>query len=73
MNTKHHDQLAEEGSRSVCRATPSIVRGLAILVSFQVVSAKDTLLSELQRSQSNEGLSIVWSDPEICARSVESR
>lgn len=64
MNTKHHNQLVEDRSHRIRYATLSIVLGLAILVSFQVVSAKDTLLSELQRSQSNEGLSIVWNDGE---------
>lgn len=64
MNTKHHNQLAEGRSPRVRYAAPSIVWGLVIIVSLQVVSAKDALLSELQKSQANEGLSIVWNDRE---------
>lgn len=64
MRIKHHNQLAENRPRRVHYATTFIVWGLAIIVSFQEVSAKDALLSQLQKSQSNEGLAVVWSDRE---------
>jgi|SRR5882762_10435407 len=64
MRIKHHNQFAEDKSCRVRCTTASIVWGLAIIVGLQVVNAKDALLSELQKSQSNEGLSIVWNDRE---------
>jgi WD40 repeat protein len=64
MRIEHHNQLAQDKSRRVRYATASIVWGLTIMAGFQTVSAEHALLSELQKSQSSEGLSIVWSDRE---------
>src|SRR5712664_4407205 len=64
MKTKHHNRLGEDRFLSIRYAASLIVWGLAIVAGLQIVSAKDALLSELQKSQSSEGLSIVWNDRE---------
>ena len=62
-----HDPLGKENSRRVRYTIPALACGLGMIVALQIVRAKDGLLSELQKSQATEGLSIVSTNSDSAA------
>src|SRR5438552_338392 len=59
MTTTLHNRLGKKTSRRARYTVPVVVCALAMIVALQIVHAKDALLSELQKGQATEGLSIV--------------
>jgi len=59
MTITFHNRLGMKISRRARYTIPAMACGLAMIVALQIVCAKDALLSELQKSQATEGLSIV--------------
>jgi len=59
MTTKLRNQLGKKTSRAARFTIPAMACGLAMVGALQIVRAKDALLSELQKSQATQGLSLV--------------
>lgn len=62
MTITLYNRLAKRGSQTSRRMIPAMIWGLASMAALQVARAKDALLSELQKSQATEAISIVWND-----------